>query len=93
MRNGTVAEALRFQTVTSATARPLASTVERRLSGQVLLVENHAVNQLVAQAFLEAFGLQVSLAAGSRPVVPHPLPAKLCRIPRRSIGWKCETTS
>jgi two-component system sensor histidine kinase/response regulator len=33
-----------------------------RLQGQVLLVEDNAVNQLVAQAFLEAFGLQVTLA-------------------------------
>jgi CheY-like chemotaxis protein len=28
----------------------------------VLLVEDNAVNQLVAQAFLDAFGLQVTLA-------------------------------
>jgi signal transduction histidine kinase/CheY-like chemotaxis protein len=33
-----------------------------RLQGQVLLVEDNAVNQLVAQAFLDAFGLQVTLA-------------------------------
>ena len=38
------------------------ATVERRLSGQVLLVEDNAVNRLVVQAFLEALGLQVSLA-------------------------------
>ncbi|HNO13179.1 MAG TPA: response regulator [Accumulibacter sp.] len=50
------------QNPANAAARPLASAVERRLSGQVLLVEDNAVNQLVTQAFLEAFGWQVSLA-------------------------------
>ena len=43
-------------------ARTPAPVHERPLSGQVLLVEDNAVNQLVAQAFLESFGLQVSLA-------------------------------
>jgi len=42
-------------------ADPLASPPQC-LHGNVLLVEDNAVNQLVAQAFLQAFGLQVSLA-------------------------------
>ncbi len=50
------------QNPTNTAARMPAATVERRLSGQVLLVEDNAVNRLVAQAFLEALGLQVSLA-------------------------------
>lgn len=42
-------------------ADPLAYPT-RRTQGHVLLVEDNAVKQLVAQAFLQRFGLQVSLA-------------------------------
>ncbi len=40
---------------------PLGTTAPR-LHGHVLVVEDNEVNQLVAQGFLESFGLQISLA-------------------------------
>ncbi|WP_300454605.1 ATP-binding protein [Accumulibacter sp.] len=53
-------QASRRDLAASASA-PLAD-FSRPLSGHVLLVEDNSVNQLVAQAFLQRFGLQVSLA-------------------------------
>jgi TMAO reductase system sensor TorS len=47
-------------------ASETAATVASQLRGRVLLVEDNAVNQLVAQAFLKGFGLQVSLAENGR---------------------------
>ncbi|HPT50586.1 MAG TPA: ATP-binding protein [Accumulibacter sp.] len=51
-------------------APPLASRPDsEQLRGSVLLVEDNAVNQVVAQAFLEALGLRVSLAANGLEAV------------------------
>ncbi len=56
---------LPFQPAQHEPATPAADPLaipQRRLQGHVLLVEDNAVNQLVAQAFLQRFGLQVGLA-------------------------------
>ena len=54
---------------TDAPGSAAASAAVRRLHAHVLLVEDNPVNQLVAQAFLEVLGLQVTLAENGRQAV------------------------
>ena len=49
------------------------AVVARPLHGHVLLVEDNGVNQLLAEAFLHALGLQVTLAENGREAVESTL--------------------
>ncbi|MGN6788693.1 MAG: ATP-binding protein [Rhodanobacteraceae bacterium] len=57
-----VAPQARAQPVLSAPLTPVASVGDQPLSGKVLLVEDHPVNQKVAQKLLERLGLVVDVA-------------------------------
>ncbi|HEX5952337.1 MAG TPA: ATP-binding protein, partial [Rhodanobacteraceae bacterium] len=57
-----VAPQARAQPVLSAPLTPVAPTGEQSLAGKVLLVEDHPVNQKVAQKLLERLGLTVDVA-------------------------------
>jgi len=57
-----VAPQARAQPVLSAPLTPIASTSSQPLAGKVLLVEDHPVNQKVAQKLLERLGLTVDVA-------------------------------
>jgi signal transduction histidine kinase/CheY-like chemotaxis protein/HPt (histidine-containing phosphotransfer) domain-containing protein len=57
-----VAPQARAQPVLSAPLAPVASTSVQPLAGKVLLVEDHPVNQKVAQKLLERLGLTVEVA-------------------------------
>ena len=57
-----VAPQARAQPVLSAPLVPIASTNNQPLTGKVLLVEDHPVNQKVAQKLLERLGLTVDVA-------------------------------
>ena len=57
-----VAPQVRAQPVLSAPLAPVASVGDQPLSGKVLLVEDHPVNQKVAQKLLERLGLVVDVA-------------------------------
>ncbi len=55
--------------LTSNTLMMQQQQIKRRLKGQVLLVEDHPINQQVAQELLESFGLVVGIAENGRKAV------------------------